>query len=221
MYSHGRTHLSQFWYCSLGPYTPISTNADIGYFDLLIKNYPDHKAMSQYLTETILPGDHVAFKHIEFNVKMQYDEISKLDKVGMLIGGSGVTPMIQALHAILGSTQHKTPIVTMLYGSRTSDDILGSEILHQWAANYPEQFQLVDILSHESEDSNWKGARGHIDRAMVEQYFPAPDSSESFKIFICGPPPMYDALTGPREEKDVVKGLLGEMGYQPDQVYKF
>jgi hypothetical protein len=69
--THTNDGIHQSFECSLGPYTPISTNADIGYFDLLIKDYPDHKAMSQFLTETILPGDQVAFKHIEFNVKMK------------------------------------------------------------------------------------------------------------------------------------------------------
>jgi hypothetical protein len=34
------------------------------------------------------------------------------------------------------------------------------------------------------------------------------------------PPPMYNALTGPREEKEL-SGLLKEMGYKTEQVYKF
>jgi cytochrome-b5 reductase len=134
---------------------------------------------------------------------------------------AGVTPMIQALHAILGSDQeNKRPKVTMLYGSRVSDDILGQELLHKWAQDHPDQFTLVDVLSEEPTESDWKGARGYVDKAMIEQYFSDPSAATKFQIFVCGPPPMYKALCGPREDKEV-KGLLGDMGYTPDQVYKF
>ena len=132
----------------------------------------------------------------------------------------GITPMIQALHAILGSQEGKRTKVTMLYGSKFADDILGGELLHRWAADYPDQLQVIEVLSDEPiEDSDWKGARGYIDKAMIESNFPKPSSSK-FLIFVCGPPPMYNALCGAREEKEV-KGLLGEIGYKPDQVYKF
>ncbi len=134
---------------------------------------------------------------------------------------TGITPFIQALHAILGDESSKTPRVTMLYGSKVADDILGYELLHKWAQDYPDRFELVDILSDEPEGTEWNGLRGYINRELVEKYFPQPSDDSKFQIWICGPPPMYNALTGPREDTDVVSGLLGEMGYSPSQVYKF
>ena len=125
--------------------------------------------------------------------------------------------MIQALHAILGAEDRNTKVI-MLYGSRVADDILGYELLEQWAADYPDQFQLVHILSDEPAESDWKGARGFIDRARLEQYIPKPSADPL--IFICGPPPMYNALSGPREENEVT-GILGEMGFQTEHLYKF
>lgn len=143
----------------------------------------------------------------------------------MLVGGAGVTPMIQALHAILGSSGSdsapKKPVVTMLYGSRVSSDILGKELLQAWAADYPQQFKLVDVLSHEPEDSSWTGARGYITKEMIAKSFPAADTDKKVIIFVCGPPPMYNAFCGPREEKDKITGILGDMNYSPSQVYKF
>lgn len=200
------------------PYTPISTNADIGYFDLLVKNYGPTAKMSRRLHEAQPGQDSISFKHIDFNVKLQapFD----YEHVFMIVGGTGVTPMIQALHAILGDSSNARPKkVTMLYGSRVSTDILGKDLLDAWSKQHPEKFQYIDVLSHEPEDSGWTGARGYIDQKMIEAYFDKPDQ-EDFLVFVCGPPPMYNALCGPREEKEV-KGLLGKMGYKPEQVYKF
>ena len=154
-------------------------------------------------------------------MKIQPEEFMKYDEILMLVGGTGVTPMIQALHAILGSNNSQKPVVTMLYGSRVSSDILGQEILHKWAAEHANQFKLTDVLSHEPEDSAWTGARGYIDKEMIARSFPPADTDKKVMVFVCGPPPMYDAFCGPREEKDKITGLLGDMGYSPEQVYKF
>ena len=199
------------------PYTPISTNAQVGSFDLLIKDYGEHGKMSRFMCQTLQPGDLVNFKHIPFNVKTQAPFPD--DNILMLVGGTGITPMIQALHAILGSDS-KTPKVTMLYGSRNSGDILGKDLLDKWAEEHPEQFQLVHILSEEPEDSSWDGPRGHITKDMIAEHFPAPEVKNN-RVFVCGPPIMYKIFCGPREEQDSVTGILGEMGYGVDQVYKF
>jgi cytochrome-b5 reductase len=131
----------------------------------------------------------------------------------------GITPMIQALHAILGE-ESPTIKVTMLYGSRTSDDILGKQILDEWEKKFPNNLKVIHVLSNEAADSDWTGSRGFISKDMIEQHFPSSASAEPFNIFICGPPPMYDFFSGPRTEKEVT-GILGAMGYNADQVYKF
>jgi cytochrome-b5 reductase len=68
------------------PYTPISTNADTGYFDMLIKNYGATAHMSRHMHE-IQPGDCIRFKHIDLNVKIQapFD----YQRICMLVGGTG------------------------------------------------------------------------------------------------------------------------------------
>ena len=202
------------------PYTPISTNAMIGSFDLLVKDYGPNSQMSHYLCKTLKVGESVQFKHIEFNVKIQAPFVEPKTIV-MLVGGTGITPMIQALHAILGDEHAKDQKVVMLYGSRSSDDILGKDLLDQWAKDFPDQLQVHHILSHEEKDSTWTGLRGYIDKERMEQYAPAAAVGKDVKIFVCGPPPMYNALCGPRTEPNEVKGLLAELGYSADQVYKF
>jgi cytochrome-b5 reductase len=197
------------------PYTPISTNALSGHFDLLVKHYGPTAHMSKYMHEMKI-GDKIAFKHIGPNVKTQAPFPYK--KIGMLVGGTGMTPMTQALHAVLGE-EKDGPHVSMIYGSRKQEDILGKELMHKWAADYPDRFTLVDVLSDEAKDSDWTGERGHPSKELIAKYMPGPEE-EDIQIFICGPPPMYNALTGPREDKEL-SGLLKEMGYKTEQVYKF
>lgn len=202
------------------PYTPISTNALIGCFDLLVKDYGDDAKMSNELCSRMKIGDMIDFKHIEFNVKIQAPFV-RPKTICMLVGGTGITPMIQALHAILGDPDSNDKKTIMLYGSQSSNHILGTEMLDKWTKEYPDQLIVEHVLSEEPEGSGWTGMTGYIDRDKIEKSFPAASVKEDVLILVCGPPPMYSALCGPREEKDEIKGVLGELGYKPEQVYKF
>ena len=57
-----------------------------------------------------------------------------------------------------------------------------------------------------------------------EGYVPTPGDwpppSDDVLIFVCGPPAMYDLLSGPRTDK-ALTGLLAEMGYSARHVVKF
>jgi cytochrome-b5 reductase len=197
------------------PYTPISTNELKGCFDLLIKDYGKDSKMSHYLCEMKV-GDTVDFKHIVFNVKIQAPFQQK--KIVMLVGGTGISPMIQALHAILGDNEDDKQEVVMLYGSKVANDMLGKEMMDSWAKDHSDRFKVVHVLSDEPEDSEWTGLRGYIDKEKVETYLP--DPGDDLIIFVCGPPPMYSALCGPRDDKELT-GLLAELGYKKEQVVKF
>lgn len=195
------------------PYTPISTNAMVGKMDLMIKIY-ENGNMSKAM-DALKIGDTLEFKHIEKNVKIQYP-FNKA-KIGMLVGGTGIAPMIQALHAILGTATDKTK-VSVLYGSRTAQDILCRQVLDEWAHAAGDRLQVTHVLSEEPADTPWEGARGFINKELVDKHFPKP--ADDVMVFVCGPPPLYNALSGPREEAEVT-GLLGEMGYKKEHVFKF
>lgn len=47
---------------------------------------------------------------------------------------------------------------------------------------------------------------------------------DNMKIFVCGPPGMYKAISGAKNspfDQGELTGVLKEMGYSKDQVYKF
>ena len=146
-------------------------------------------------------------------------------KIAMIAGGTGITPMIQALHAILGNGPEDqmsvTEEVTLLYGSRNSKDILGGEMLDSWSESNSDKFTCVNVLSNEETNSGYTGETGFIDKAKIQKYFPPASDGDDVIIFVCGPPIMYDMLCGPRNEPDKITGVLGELGYSPKQVYKF
>jgi cytochrome-b5 reductase len=195
------------------PYTPTSTNAMLGKFELILKIYDEGK-MSQHMDKLEI-GKTIDFKHIPFNVKTQYPFGKK--KIGMVVGGTGITPMIQALHMILGTETDET-VVSMLFGNRSQDDILAKVVLDEWSTTFKDRLSVAHVLSHEDEKSEWAGNRGYINKELCEKHMPPP--SEDCMIFVCGPPPMYDALCGPRGEKELT-GLFKDMGYSAEQIYKF
>jgi len=163
-------------------------------------------------------GDNMEFTHINFNVKIQAPFAAR--QIGMIAGGTGITPMIQALHAILG-TDNSTTTVSLLYGSRTEDEILGYQLLNDWERKFKNRLTVMHVLSDESDEkSGWEGEKGFIGNELVTKVMPSPKGGDDVMIFVCGPPPMYEALCGPRGEKEL-SGVLKERGYAASQVYKF
>lgn len=206
------------------PYTPMSDNAMLGQFELLVKRY-DGGAASQYLYE-LKPGATVEFKHIPFNIKAQYPFEGKTSFT-LICAGTGITPMFQALWKLLGTAGDERK-VTMLYGNKTPGDILMKAELDAWAAKYPTRFKLVHVVGNRPDEPAPEGwvdtptytaACGWIDEAKIQKYaFPPADDT---LVFVCGLPPMYNILCGPRNEKELKEGsVLPKLGYTKEMVAK-
>lgn len=69
-------------------YTPTSLNEDLGYFDLLIKSYPTGALSKHFSTLTL--GDYVEVRGPKGNF-LYTPNMCK--EIGMIAGGTGVTPM--------------------------------------------------------------------------------------------------------------------------------
>ena len=225
------------------PYTPISTNAMVGKFELMVKIYPSGR-MGQHL-DSMAIGDSLDFKHIPFNVKLQYPVLRERRALGMLCGGTGVTPMLQALHCLLdpSSSSSSLRFVSMLYGSRTRGEILAEDILSSWADLGEEEvgrsgmvdapsFRCTHVLSEEppyapvyvfpQASSDWAGPRGNITAELVQEHMPPP--TEDCVLLVCGPPGMEKSIAGskgPKGAQGELDGHLKALGYTAEQVCKF
>merc|ERR1712100_555904 len=102
------------------PYNPISSNDVMGYFDLLVKSYPE--GVASKWAGNLKVGDLVGFKQTKAQIKkFQYPFGKKT--ISMLAGGTGITPMYQALLKLVKTPGDETK-VKLIYGNRTPEDIL-------------------------------------------------------------------------------------------------
>ncbi|XP_059641284.1 NADH--cytochrome b5 reductase 1-like isoform X4 [Cornus florida] len=100
------------------PYTPTTLDSDVGYFELVIKMYPQGR-MSHHFRE-MREGDYLAVKGPKGKFKYQPGQVRAF---GMLAGGTGITPMFQVTRAILENPNDKTNI-HLIYANVTNEDIL-------------------------------------------------------------------------------------------------
>ena len=197
-------------------YTPITHRLQKGYFDLLVKGYPQG-VVSKYLVELKI-GDQVQMRGPL--LKIGY-ELGKYDHIGMIAGGTGIAPMIQLCQEILGNDKDETKI-SLLFGNVEEKDILMRELLDEWAQKYA-QFSVHYVLDHPP--PHWNGSVGYINEDIAKKFLPSP-LSNSF-IYISGPPGMIAAVAGKKEKvngkktQGDVNGILKNLGFTNAQVYKF
>ena len=87
------------------PYTPSHTT--IGYLELVVKGYPDGK-MSKHINN-LKPGDTLEFKGPILGIPITQNEF---DSIGLIAGGSGITPMLQVT-AYLLTASARSLLVTL------------------------------------------------------------------------------------------------------------
>ena len=190
-------------------YTPTSNNTDLGRIELVVKVY-EQGAMTKHLERMAL-GDTIEIRGPKG--AMQYSR-QYARHIGMIAGGTGITPMYQLIRAICDDEQDTTQ-VSLLYANNTEADILLRDELDAFAAKCPHKFKVQYVLSHA--DDTWTGHRGFVSAELIQQYL-APAAAES-KVLLCGPPPMINAM------KKILQGrgwtMPGLVTKATDQVFLF
>ena len=200
------------------PYTPISDPDSTGHVDLLIKHYPDG-AMSTHIFN-MKHGDTLLFKGPWDKIKY---EPNKWNHIGMLAGGTGITPMLQVIHEALKHNHDHTKI-SLIFANVSEQDILCQHELDQLAKQYPDRLQVKYTLDKPT-TKEWNGYTGFISSTMLKDAHL--DQPEDGKIvFVCGPPGFMKAMSGgkaPDKSQGEVEpsSLLGKLGYTKDNVFKF
>eukprot|EP01134_Creolimax_fragrantissima_P001730 CFRG1730T1 len=196
----------------LRAYTPVSSNDDKGFFDLVVKTYfanqhpkfPDGGKMTLHL-EDMKIGEKIAVRGPsgkityrgggnlfvekgimrESKYKREAEETLYAKNVGMVCGGSGITPMLQIVRAAMKDPQDNT-VFHLLFANKSEDDILLRSELETFAKDHPSKFKLWYTIDESSE--GWKYDTGFITKEMMEKHLPRP--AKDTILMICGPPPM-------------------------------
>lgn len=141
-------------------YTPISGDEQAGYFDLLIKSYPTGN-ISKHLAsvnvgQTIrVRGPKGAFTYTPNMVR----------HFGMIAGGTGITPMLQVVKAIIrGRKAGDRTEVDLIFANVTKQDILLKEDLDALAAE-DKGFRVHYVLDKPPE--GWTGGVGYVTGDMI------------------------------------------------------
>ncbi|KAH8259786.1 hypothetical protein KR026_010257, partial [Drosophila bipectinata] len=144
------------------PYTPISSDEDVGYVDLVVKVYfkdqhpkfPAGGKMTQHLEKMEL-GDKISFRgpsgrlqylgNGTFSIKKLRKDPPKnvtAKRVNMIAGGTGITPMLQLVREVLKRSDKDKTELALLFANQSEKDILLRGELDELAEKHPDQFKV-------------------------------------------------------------------------------
>jgi len=178
------------------PYTPSSLPNTVGHFELTVKRY-EMGVISKYLHDQHV-GDAVLMSGPNTGGHW-VDGMAK--KVGLVAGGTGITPMISIIRWIL--TKQLDVELFLIFANKAEADIIFRE---EWARDVREHpnFHCYHVL--EQPPPGWSQGKGRITADILRQQLPPPGPETV--IFLCGPPPMVEAL------EETLRGL----GYPEESV---
>jgi len=138
----------------------------------------------------------------------------ELEKVGMLTGGIGITPIRSMCRFC--TDEEKVADIVLLYGNRCEKDIAFFKEFKEM----PKQNKNLRIVFTLSEpDEGWTGRSGRINMEIVKEEIP--DYMERI-FFVCGPPRMVEALDNMLKELGLPQSQINKEdfpGYEKVQVY--
>lgn len=165
-------------------YTPISSDEEKGYVDFMIKAYPTGN-ISKHVT-TLKIGDRIKMRGPKG--AMVYTP-NMCKHIGMIAGGTGITPMLQVVRAISRGRPLDRTKVDLIFANVKPEDILLKEDLDKLAKEDAD-FNVYYVLNEPP--AAWDGGVGFVTADMIKAKLPAP--GPDMKIMVCGPPPMVSAI---------------------------
>ena len=145
-------------------YTPISSDENKGYFDLLIKSYPQGNI-----------SKHVASLKIGQPLRVRGPKGAMIyspnlvRRFGMIAGGTGITPMLQIIRAINRSRRRNggndNTEVDLIFANVNPEDILLKEDLDALAKE-DDKFRVHYVLNNPPE--KWDGGVGFVTADIIK-----------------------------------------------------
>jgi cytochrome-b5 reductase len=211
------------------PYTPVTSDEVRGYCDLVVKVYfggvnprfPASGAMTQHL-EALAIGDAITAEGPSGRIVYAgrgalsvkdyaagTTAVRNATHIGMIAGGSGITPMLALIRAVF-SDPADTTRVSLVYANQTPADVLLRAELDAIAAAHP-NFKVYYTVDRVPEGSApWSFGTGFVSADMFAAHLPPPGAAT--QVLLCGPPGMINNAVMPAFEK---------LGYTADMHLSF
>jgi len=193
------------------PYTPVSSERDVGFFDLVIKVYkanenprfPDGGKLSQYIDALQIndgidvrgPGGLLEYQGGgHFAIKPDKKSPPRMffyRRVGMIAGGTGITPMLQLVREMFHDKNDRTNI-SLIFGNQSPGDILLRGEIDDMALDQPNRFKRWYTVDRDA-PGNWEFDVGFVSADLMKKHLPPP--GDDVLIVMCGPPPMIEGCT--------------------------
>lgn len=220
-------------------YTPVTANHTKGYFDIIVKR-KQGGLMTEHLFGMHI-GDKLLFRSVTF--KLQYRP-NRWKHVGMIAGGTGFTPMLQIIRHSLQEEWDNGMVdrtkLSFLFCNRTERHILLKGLFDDLAQKYSNRFKVYYTIDQAVEPDVWPHYTGLVTKEMVHETMPAPNEEKKI-ILLCGPDQLLNHVAGtPMGTMNTMSsgmniqpmapdlnnlvnlgGILGELGYSNDEVYRF
>lgn len=120
--------------------------------------------------------------------------------------GSGITPIMGMIHAVLEQT--KTAEIILFYGNKKSSDVLLHDHMAHLKDTYGNRFSIHYFLSQQKVNTAlYQGRFDHDKVSILHKYILQNIDVESY--FVCGPGPMID----------VVCQTLSQLGIPNDKIH--
>jgi len=105
-----------------------------------------------------------------------------------IAGGVGITPIMSMLRTMRDRCDRRP--CTLVYAARSLEEMTFREELEGLQQDLDLQLHLVPAVA----EAQWPGLRGRIDAGMLQTLAPEACQGGECEIYICGPPPMMDAM---------------------------
>lgn len=130
-------------------------------------------------------------------------ELTGVKHLGMVAGGTGITPLYQVLKEVL-RVPSDTTTVHLVFANHNEADILLRAELEALQQQHPTRFAgLWFTLS--GVPATWTQGEGHVTEAMLQDHLPPPGPDTL--VLACGPPKMI---------KETCRPIFKRLGYARD-----
>ena len=153
------------------PFTFTCLNSE-PYLEFTIKIYPSHNGITNELGK-LNPGAELIIRDV-------WGAISYKGKGVFIAGGAGITPFLSIFRDL--RTKNEIPGNTLIFANKTKADIILESELSEMLGN-----AFINILSDEKADNYYFGV-------ISEDFLKNHLGDLNRKFYVCGPPPMMDAI---------------------------